>query len=173
MIGRQFSHYRVVEKLGAGGMGSVYRAEDTLLGRMVALKFPHAGLVHDEEARKRFLREARVASALDHPNIVVLYDVCEIGGEIFIAMQWVPGSSLRERLRGSPHPVSGTVSIGRAVADALQSMTATGSTAAPAVPAGTPARSRIPTCGSRWLEPMCSSEKSRRLWPRSSVVGTT
>src|SRR5258705_478831 len=78
VIGRTISHYRIIEPLGRGGMGAVYRAEDILLGRSVALKFPHGELVHDPEFRTRFLREARIASALDHPNIVTLYDVCEV-----------------------------------------------------------------------------------------------
>ncbi|HTM58421.1 MAG TPA: protein kinase [Candidatus Udaeobacter sp.] len=119
MIGRKLSHYRVIESLGQGGMGTVYRAEDTLLGRAVALKFPHRELIHDREARERFLREARAASALDHPNIVVLYDVCEAEGETFIAMQCVEGHSLRERLDAGPIPAPEAISIGRAVADAL------------------------------------------------------
>jgi len=83
-------------------MGTVYRAEDTLLGRPVALKFPHAALIQGPRARDRFLREARAASALDHPNIVVLYDVCDVDGEIFLAMQFVEGAALRERLRAGP-----------------------------------------------------------------------
>jgi serine/threonine-protein kinase len=119
VIGRTLSHYRIVEALGSGGMGTVYRAEDTLLGRPVALKFPHRELLPDTEARARFLREARIASVLDHPNIVVLYDVCEVEGEIFLAMQCVEGQSLRERLRSGPLPLPDTLSIGRAVADAL------------------------------------------------------
>ena len=119
MIGRKLSHYLVVEALGSGGMGTVYRAEDTLLGRPVALKFPHRELIHDREARERFLREARAASALDHPNIVVLYDVCEVEGETFIAMQCVEGRSLRERMSAQTIPILEAISIGRAVADAL------------------------------------------------------
>ena len=119
MIGRKLSHYRIVEALGAGGMGAVFRAEDMLLGRPVALKFPHRELVHDPGARERFLREARAASALDHPNIVVLYDVCEADGEIFIAIQCVAGRSLRQRLATGLPPLGETLAIGRAVADAL------------------------------------------------------
>jgi len=119
MIGRTLSHYRIVAELGSGGMGRVFRAEDTLLGRPVALKFPHHHLVHDSPARARFLREARISSVLDHPNIVVLYDVGEVEGEIFLAMQCVEGRSLRERLRDGPVAPDETTSIGRAVADAL------------------------------------------------------
>src|SRR5215470_5935234 len=119
MIGRKLSHYRVVEPLGRGGMGDVYRAEDTLLGRAVALKFPRADLVAGPGARERFLREARASSALDHPNIVVLYDVCEAEGEVFLAMQCVEGRSLRERLGGSSLTVPETLAIACPVADAL------------------------------------------------------
>lgn len=119
MIGRTLSHYRIVAELGSGGMGTVYRADDTLLGRAVALKFPHRELVHEPDARARFLREARAASALDHPGIVVLYDVCDVEGEVFLAMQYVEGVSLREKLRVRPLPVAESLGIGRAVADAL------------------------------------------------------
>ncbi len=119
MIGRQLSHYRIVERLGAGGMGTVYRAEDTRLGRSVALKFPHADLVGDADSRARFLAEARAASALDHPNIVVLYDVCDTEGELFLAMQHVEGRSLRKRLAEGSLPAAEVIRLGRGVADAL------------------------------------------------------
>ncbi|MBI1798247.1 MAG: protein kinase [Candidatus Eisenbacteria bacterium] len=119
VIGRTLSHYRILSPLGQGGMGAVFRAEDTLLGRQVALKFPHRDLVNDPEFRARFLREARATSALDHPNIVVLYDVCEVEGEIFIAMQCVEGRSLRERFASGAVPLAETLAIGRAIADAL------------------------------------------------------
>jgi serine/threonine protein kinase/tetratricopeptide (TPR) repeat protein len=119
LIGRQLSHYRVIAPLGSGGMGTVFRAEDTLLGRPVALKFPLHGNVPTPEERERFLHEARSASVLDHPNIVVLYDVCEVGDEVFLAMQCVEGRPLRERLAAGPLPLADTLAIGRAVADAL------------------------------------------------------
>src|SRR5262245_40880831 len=119
MIGRQIAHYRVAAEIGAGGMGTVYRAEDTRLGRPVALKFPRSESMADAGERARFLREARVASALDHPNIVVLYDVGEIDGQVFLAMQYVEGQSLRERLARGPMGVTEALAVGRAVADAL------------------------------------------------------
>ena len=119
MIGRSFSHYRIAEVRGSGGMGTVYRAEDTLLGRPVALKFPHPTLIERPHARDRFLREARAASALDHPNIVVLYDVCDVDGEIFIAMQFVEGTALRERIQSAPLSIPEAIGIGRGVAEAL------------------------------------------------------
>ncbi len=119
MIGRLLSHYRIIETRGSGGMGTVYRAEDTLLGRPVALKFPHAALLQGPGARDRFLREARASSALDHPNVVVLYDVCDVDGEIFLAMQFVEGVTLRDQLRSGPIPASEVVRIARAIAEAL------------------------------------------------------
>lgn len=119
MIGRRISHYRVLEELGAGGMGTVYRAEDTLLGRPVALKFPHPRRVGQEDARARFLREARAASVLDHPNVVVLYDVAEVQDEVFLAMQFVDGRALRERVARGPLPADEAVAIARAVAEAI------------------------------------------------------
>ena len=119
MIGRRFSHYEVVELLGSGGMGTVYRALDTVLGRSVALKFPHPHLLRDPQARERFLREARAVSALDHPNVVVLFDIGEAEGEVFLAMQHVEGRSLRQRIEAGLPPLAETIAIGRAVADAL------------------------------------------------------
>ncbi|HEY3216673.1 MAG TPA: protein kinase [Candidatus Eisenbacteria bacterium] len=119
MIGRTLSHYRIVGELGAGGMRTVFRAEDLRLGRPVALKFPHRELLPDTASRARFLREARIASVLDHPNIVVLYDVGKAEGEIFLAMQCIDGCSLRERLRAGSVPLAETLRVGRAVADAL------------------------------------------------------
>jgi serine/threonine protein kinase/tetratricopeptide (TPR) repeat protein len=119
VIGRQLSHYRILEAIGSGGMGTVYRAEDTLLGRPVALKFPHLDVTGEPTLRARFVREARAASVLDHPNIVVIYDICEIEGEIFIAMQCVEGQPLRERLKTGPLPGAVVTATGREVADAL------------------------------------------------------
>ena len=119
MIGRIVSHYRIVAELGAGGMGRVYRAEDTLLGRPVALKFPHLDPRADSSSRERFLREARIASVLDHPNIVAIYDVGENDGDVFIAMQCIEGRSLRERLTAGPLPAREAAAMARAIADAL------------------------------------------------------
>src|SRR5262249_31053804 len=119
VIGRRLSHYRIVGALGSGGMGTVFRAEDTLLGRAVALKFPRPGRIDDRGARDRCLGEAREASARAHPNIVVMYDVCEADGETFMAMQCVEGQSLRKRMGAGRVPVDEVVATGRATADAL------------------------------------------------------
>ncbi len=107
MIGRRLGHYRVLEELGHGGMGNVYVAEDTTLERRVALKVLRPEVADSPDRRARFQREARAAAALNHPNIVHLYSVEESEGELFITMELVQGSSLRELLNaGGPLPIS-------------------------------------------------------------------
>ena len=105
MIGRTIrtiSHYRVLRELGSSGMGVVYEAEDTKLRRSLALKFPPAGLARDHQALERFQREARAASALEHPNICTIYEVDEFEGQHFIAMDLLDGRTLQNRVTGKP-----------------------------------------------------------------------
>jgi len=104
MIGQTISHYRILEKLGAGGMGVVYKAEDTTLQRTVALKFLPPELTRDADAKQRFLHEARAAARLDHPNICAVYEVGESDGQLFLAMACYDGMTLREKLKAGPLP---------------------------------------------------------------------
>jgi len=120
MIGRTISHYRITEKLGEGGMGVVYKAEDTKLERTVALKFlPRQALGGDEE-RERFLREARAAAALDHPGICTIYEIGQADGETFLAMSYVDGKTVREKVEQGPLHAKQAVEIAIQVLDALQ-----------------------------------------------------
>jgi serine/threonine-protein kinase len=120
MTGQNIGRYKIVAKLGEGGMGEVYRAEDSSLGRTVALKFLAAHLLHDAEAKQRFLREARAAAALHHPNICTVYEVGEAEGKAFLAMAYLDGVSLEDRIARGPLPLKDALEIGRQIAEGLE-----------------------------------------------------
>ena len=120
MVGQTISHYKITEKLGEGGMGVVYKAQDTTLGRAVALKFLAPHLLKDEESRKRFEREAKAAASLHHPNVCPVYEIAEANARTFISMAFIEGQSLEKKIELGPLQISEALDVAQQIAKGLE-----------------------------------------------------
>jgi serine/threonine protein kinase len=168
LIGRVVSHYRILEHLGGGGMGVVYKAEDAKLHRVVALKFLAAELTKNASAKERFLHEARAASALDHPNICTIYEVDEtLEGQLYLAMAYYDGETLEERIYRGPLPPAEAIGIAIQVARGLGRAHETGFIHRISGSPSSPARSGSPATARRWA-PRPTCRPSRRTANRST-----
>src|ERR1700730_14206532 len=119
LTGETLAHYRILEKVGSGGMGDVYKAEDRALGRLIALKFLPGRFAREPQATERFRREARAASALNHPNICTIYEIGDVNGQYYLAMELLEGQTLRDRIGGKPVKVGELLDLAVQTADAL------------------------------------------------------